>query len=35
MRKLLLTAIAALSAFIAFGQDDIKVEAPNVVAADE
>lgn len=35
MRKLLLTAIAALYAFIAFGQADIKVEAPNVVAADE
>ena len=35
MRKLLLTAIAALSALIAYGQDDIKVEAPNVVAADE
>ena len=35
MRKLLLTAIAALYAFIAFGQTDIKVEAPNVVAADE
>ena len=35
MRKLLLTAILALSAFIAFGQTEIKVEAPNVVAADE
>ena len=35
MRKLLLTAIAFLSAFIAFGQTSIKVEAPNVVAADE
>lgn len=35
MRKLLLTAIMALSAFIASGQTDIKVEAPNVVAADE
>ncbi len=35
MRKLLLTAIFALSAFIAFGQTDIKVDAPNVVAADE
>ena len=35
MRKLLLTVICVLSAFIAFGQTDIKVEAPNVVAADE
>ena len=35
MRRLLLTAIFALSAFVAFGQTDIKVEAPNVVAADE
>ena len=35
MRQLLLTAILALSAFIAFGQTEIKVEAPNVVAADE
>lgn len=35
MRKLLLTAITALSALIAYGQTDIKVEAPNVVAADE
>ena len=35
MRKLLLTAIMALSAFIASGQTEIKVEAPNVVAADE
>ena len=35
MRKLLLTAIFALSAFIAFGQTEIRVEAPNVVAADE
>ena len=35
MRKLLLTAIAALYASVAFGQADIKVEAPNVVAADE
>ena len=35
MRKLLLTAISALYAFIAFGQAGIKVEAPNVVAADE
>ena len=35
MKKLLLTAIWALSAFIAFGQTEIKVEAPNVVAADE
>ncbi len=35
MRKLLLTAIAFLSAIIAFGQTSIRVEAPNVVAADE
>lgn len=35
MRKLLLSAIASLYAIIAFGQADIKVEAPNVVAADE
>ena len=35
MRKLLLTVIFALSAIIAFGQTEIKVEAPNVVAADE
>ena len=35
MRKLLLTVICILSVFIAFGQNDIKVEAPNVVAADE
>ena len=35
MRKLLLTAISALSAFIAYAQTEIKVEAPNVVAADE
>lgn len=35
MRKLLLTAIAVLYASVAFGQADIKVEAPNVVAADE
>ena len=35
MKKLLMTAIFALCAVIAFGQTDIKVEAPNVVAADE
>ena len=35
MRKLLLTAIAALSAFMAFAQTSIRVEAPKVVAADE
>ena len=35
MKKLLLTVISALSAFIAFGQTEIRVEAPNVVAADE
>ena len=35
MRKLLLTAIAFLSAFIVSGQTSIRVEAPNVVAADE
>ena len=35
MRKLLLTAIAVLSAFVAFGQTSIRVEAPKVVAADE
>ncbi len=35
MRKLLLTAILVLCAVVAFGQTDIKVEAPNVVAADE
>lgn len=35
MKKLLMTAIFALCAIIAFGQTDIKVEAPNVVAADE
>ena len=35
MKKLLMTAIFALYAIIAFGQTDIKVEAPNVVAADE
>ena len=35
MKKLLLTVISALSALIAFAQTEIKVEAPNVVAADE
>ena len=35
MRKLLLTAISVFFAIIASGQTDIKVEAPNVVAADE
>lgn len=35
MRKLLLTAISALFAIIASAQTEIKVEAPNVVAADE
>ena len=35
MKKLLMTAIFALCAIVAFGQSDIKVEAPNVVAADE
>ena len=35
MRKLLLTVISALFAIIAFAQTEIKVEAPNVVAADE
>ena len=35
MRKLLLTAISVFYAIVASGQADIKVEAPNVVAADE
>jgi tetratricopeptide (TPR) repeat protein len=35
MRKLLLTTISVFFALIASGQTDIKVEAPNVVAADE
>lgn len=35
MRKLLLTAIAVLSAVVAFGETTIRVEAPKVVAADE
>ena len=35
MRKLLLTAISVFYAIVASGQTDIKVEAPNVVAADE
>lgn len=35
MRKLLLTVISAFFAIIAFAQTEIKVEAPNVVAADE
>ena len=35
MRKQLLTTISVLSAFIAYAQTEIKVEAPNVVAADE
>lgn len=35
MRKLLLTALFILTASAAFAQTDIKVEAPNVVAADE
>ncbi len=35
MRKLLLTAISVFFVIIASGQTDIKVEAPNVVAADE
>ena len=35
MKKLLMTAIFALCTVIAFGQTDIKVEAPNVVASDE
>ena len=35
MRKLLLTIISALFTIIAFAQTEIKVEAPNVVAADE
>ena len=35
MRKLLLTIISSLFAIIAFAQTEIKVEAPNVVAADE
>ena len=35
MKKLLLTAICALFAAMAYGQTEIRVEAPNVVAADE
>lgn len=35
MRKLLLITISVFFALIASGQTDIKVEAPNVVAADE
>ena len=35
MRKLLLTALSVFYVIMAFGQNDIKVEAPNVVAADE
>ena len=35
MRKLLLTVLMALAAVTASAQTDIKVEAPNVVAADE
>ena len=35
MRKLLLTIISALFTIVAFAQTEIKVEAPNVVAADE
>jgi tetratricopeptide (TPR) repeat protein len=35
MRKLLLTAISVFYAIVASGQTNIKVEAPNVVAADE
>ena len=35
MRKLFLTAWASLSAVLMYAQTEIKVEAPNVVAADE
>ena len=35
MRKLFLTAWACLSAVLMYAQTEIKVEAPNVVAADE
>ena len=35
MRKLFLTVLSVLTAFVAFAQSSIKVEAPNVVATDE
>ena len=35
MKKIFLTVLAALTAFVAFAQTSIKVEAPNVVAVDE
>lgn len=35
MKKIFLTLLSALTAFVAFAQTSIKVEAPNVVATDE
>ena len=35
MKKLLLTAVAAMAAIMAYAQTDIKVEVHNVVALDE
>ena len=35
MKKIFLTVLSVLTAFVAFAQSSIKVEAPNVVAADE
>ena len=35
MKKIFLTVLSVLTAFVAFAQSSIKVEAPNVVATDE
>ena len=35
MKKLFLTLLSALAVFVSYAQTSIKVEAPNVVAADE
>ena len=35
MKKILLTVLSVLAAAVAFAQTGIRVEAPNVVAADE
>ena len=35
MKRLFFTVVMGLMAFVAMAQDVIKVEAPNVVAADE
>jgi hypothetical protein len=35
MKKIFLTVLAVLTAAVAFAQTGIRVEAPNVVAADE